>query len=684
MFYLQSVRSMYCRIISALVFLLFLFSATTASAQGNPITTGSGYCLNFTANLGTGYVDLGSLAALDTGNFSIEMWVNVNACKGDPAFFSNKDWSSGNNPGMVFDVHDNGKRLRINLKAGNSTFQNIILPINAIGRGWFHLAVTLDRNTYLKIYIDGILKSSTYLDKGLVGSFTSPYTYKLGQDGTGAYSDDNGVPIPYDGKLDELRIWKTERTEDEIKENMCRKISPLSPNLYAYYTFDASSGDTVKDLKNTNSGKWVKGVAGSWKVSGAPIGDTSVQLYPESGDWDNKELLLTDALFGSMKIKNVQAVEGVQLYKVNGKPNSVKGLNTFSDNGIYYGVYLAGITTSTTYDASLDYSTYPKALADENNLKLFVRNQNSDQTWSEYLGTTDVTKKTVTKQGVKKRREYLLGTKTGTSCAASTAFTIGTQTDTSCVIGWTSAASQWNTEWGTEGFELGTGHAKQNTSSNPQTATGLQHGSFYEFYVQDKCSTSSESYWVGPFLFYPQSCLSPSNFLASKITDKSVLLTWKGNGYKSDVEWGLLGFTLGQGIPDSTFTDSLLLTGLAANTTYAYYVKTNCPAGSNNFNGPFTFKTLDKIGVDENELLHNLSIYPNPGDGIVTVLVNTPAKKIDIRIYNVLGEEMIRAGEINKNGSIKQTFDLHDLHKGMYFIRITDGVQSATKSLIIQ
>lgn len=683
--YSISPASVHKRTIFSILFSLLLFSAEQLAAQGNPANTGSGYCLDFTANMSNGsYVDIGSLAAIDTGNFSIEMWVNVNACKGDPAFFANKDWSSGNNPGIVFDVHDNGTKLRINLKPANSTFQNVIIPINAIGRGWFHLAVTLDRATYLKVYIDGILKSSTYFENGLNGSFASAYTYKLGQDGTGAYSDDNNVPLPYDGKLDEVRIWKVERTIEEIQENMCKKLSAAEPDLYAYYTCDATSGDVVSDLKNKNQGKWTKGIPASWKVSGAAIGDTSIALYPESQDWSGKELLLNDAAFGNMKIKNVLGMEGMHLYKVNSKPNSITGLNTFSDNETYYGVFRAGATSSETYDAVLDYTPYIKAVSDESNLKLFVRNQNSDHIWSDHLALADPSKKNVTSHGVKGRREYMLGTKAGIACSASTAFTMGTQTDTSCVVGWTSTSGKWNTEWGAQGFELGTGHNTANTAINPQTVKGLQHGSFYEFYVQDKCSTSSDSYWIGPFLFYPQSCLSPSNYLASNITDKSALLTWKGNGYKSDVEWGLLGFTLGQGIPDSTFTDSLELKGLSPNTSYAYYVKSNCPSGSNSYNGPFTFKTLGKSGVNENELFRNLSIYPNPSGGEFTLLVNTTVKQLAIHIYNTLGKEIFNANEINRNGSIKQMYELSTLPKGVYFISVSDGKDIATQSLIIQ
>jgi hypothetical protein len=667
------------------LFLCILWAAAPIKAQGNPATTGSGYCIDFTPNIANNnYVDLGSLTAIDTGNFSIEMWVNVNACKNDPPFFSNKDWSSGNNTGIVFDVHDNGTKLRVNLKTNTSSFQNIIIPINGIGRGWFHLAVTLDRQTYLKIYIDGVLKSALYMMTPLAGSFASAYTYKLGQDGTGNYTDDNGLPIHYDGKLDEIRIWKTERSIADIRNNMCKKISPLASGLYAYYNCDATTGDSLKDLTGHHPGKWIKGVADSWKLSGAAIGDTSVNLYPNDVNWDNLMLRLSDTLLGACIVKNILTTTGLHLYQVKSLPNSLNGLKTYPANANYFGIYMADPTPSSTCEVDLDYSNYTAAVTDRFNLKLFTRNQNSDHTWSEFLAQQDLAGNILAKKPMNSiKREFILGTKAGLSCPAPSELIMSNQTDSSCMVGWTTGGSnQWDTEWGIKGFELGTGNYATITT-NPQTVNGLKKGSFYEFYVQDKCS-STTSYWVGPFSIYPQSCLSATDFKATQITDKSVLLSWKGNGSKSDVEWGLVGFTLGQGIPDSTFNDTLLLKGLASNTTYAYYVKSNCANGSNAYNGPFIFKTKVKDGIAENELLNAIRIFPNPSAGEFTMLVNTESKTLNVRIFNVLGKEIYQALEINKNGVIRQTYHLNEYPKGIYFITVTNGIAVATKSIVIE
>ena len=684
MFQLSS-RSCYCSLM-VFFFLTGIFATHSMYAQGNKASIGSGYCLDFTPNkANSNHVDLGALTAIDTGNFSIEMWVNVKGCVKDPPFFSNKDWSSGNNPGIVFDIHDNGSKLRVNLKTNTSTFQNLIIPINTIDRGWFHLAVTLDRNSYLKIYIDGIEKNSLYFNSPLSGSFASPYTYKLGQDGTGNYTDENALPLQYDGKLDEIRIWKKERTEEEIQRDMCKRIPPHATDLYAYYSCDTVEGTVVKDLTGAHTGKWIKGVADSWTVSGAAIGDTSIQLYPQDTDWNGVSLRLSDTLLGAVTVKNILATTGLHIYKVNSVPNFTGGLPVYPGNANYYGVYLAGATNSASYDLTFDYTNYATAVADKSNLKLFTRNQNSDHLWSEYMAEPVVTNNIVYKQHLTTKREYILGTKAGLSCLAPYSLFMNNQTDSSCMVSWvTGGASEWNTQWGIQGFELGTGN-NASSADNPRKINGMKKGKRYDFYVQDKCSSTSTSYWVGPFSIYPQTCLSATNYMATQITDKSALLTWKGNGTKSDVEWGLLGFTLGQGIPDSTFNDTLLLKGLAPNTSYAYFVKTNCPAGSNPYNGPFTFKTQPKPGgIEENELSRSLSVYPNPSNGELTIQVTTVAKKVMVQLYNATGEEVFNAMESTKNGAINQFYQLNTFTKGLYFLTISDGINRATKPVVIQ
>ncbi len=67
----------------------------------------------------------------------------------------------------------------------------------------------------------------------------------------------------------------------------------------------------------------------------------------------------------------------------------------------------------------------------------------------------------------------------------------------------------WNIEWGTAGFNLGTGNIVSDLTSIIYSLDGLSDNTEYEFYVQELCSNSFLSTWTGPFSFTTSS-LPPS------------------------------------------------------------------------------------------------------------------------------------------------------------------------------
>ncbi len=80
-------------------------------------------------------------------------------------------------------------------------------------------------------------------------------------------------------------------------------------------------------------------------------------------------------------------------------------------------------------------------------------------------------------------------------CVAPTALAINNVSGTSVSLGWISGgASNWQIEYGTPGFTLGTG-TLLNASSNPFRVTGLSPLTSYEFYIRDSCGATSLSMW---------------------------------------------------------------------------------------------------------------------------------------------------------------------------------------------
>ncbi len=96
---------------------------------------------------------------------------------------------------------------------------------------WHHIAGTYDTLTNeMRLYINGIL----------VGSTTSTEADAGGIHNIGTHSGDASVALSdfFNGKMDEVRIWKVARTQTEIREAMHRSLDGTEPHLAVYYQFD--------------------------------------------------------------------------------------------------------------------------------------------------------------------------------------------------------------------------------------------------------------------------------------------------------------------------------------------------------------------------------------------------------------------------------------------------------------
>ena len=90
------------------------------------------------------------------------------------------------------------------------------------------------------------------------------------------------------------------------------------------------------------------------------------------------------------------------------------------------------------------------------------------------------------------------------------------------------------------------------------------------------------------------SCPTPTALTATTITQNSAVLGWTATGATTyDIEFGVNGFTP-TGTPTVTgVTNPYTKTGLAANTTYDYYVRSNCPGPlTSTWSAKKTFTTL--------------------------------------------------------------------------------------------
>ncbi|MCP4365055.1 MAG: T9SS type A sorting domain-containing protein, partial [Planctomycetes bacterium] len=89
---------------------------------------------------------------------------------------------------------------------------------------------------------------------------------------------------------------------------------------------------------------------------------------------------------------------------------------------------------------------------------------------------------------------------------------------------------------------------------------------------------------------------------------------------------------------------------------------------------------INTVGVSENNLINELSIYPNPTKDLFTVNFNNFDSDSRIIICTVIGNEIINQQIIDN----KTIIDLKNYSKGIYFVKIKNGNNTLTKKIMKQ
>ncbi len=116
-------------------------------------------------------------------------------------------------------------------------------------RQWTHVAGTYSQSLgQVKLYINGILSLTKNIGSVVVNHTSiNPLIGAYFQQGS--TTDTRGH---FNGKIDEVRLWYSVRSEADIRDNMCKTLNTPQANLIAYYRFDEFSGTTVLDASGHN------------------------------------------------------------------------------------------------------------------------------------------------------------------------------------------------------------------------------------------------------------------------------------------------------------------------------------------------------------------------------------------------------------------------------------------------
>ena len=162
---------------------------------------------NTNNNINLGAINYGS--GDTTMDFSFAYWFKSSDTRSDPTVVSNKDWTSGGNPGYYVG-HTNSGSFRLNFKADG---QGRIDPFGAkVSDGqWHYLVVTLDRHsgTYI-FYMDGERKEISSNPNTALQSIEAGFPTRIGSDGRRQYG--------YFGLLNEFMMFDKALSAAEVVE----------------------------------------------------------------------------------------------------------------------------------------------------------------------------------------------------------------------------------------------------------------------------------------------------------------------------------------------------------------------------------------------------------------------------------------------------------------------------------
>jgi hypothetical protein len=151
----------------------------------------------------------------------------------------------------------------------------------------------------------------------------------------------------------------------------------------------------------------------------------------------------------------------------------------------------------------------------------------------------------------------------------------------SAIINWLQENGSTATlEYGVSGFSLGSG--TQISSTQSFEVNGLDAGTAYDVYLNAICDNGETSDFAGPFSFTTEACFIPSlTIFEIQATSIEIGFNLVGDGYNVEFEYGISGFTLGDGISFQTDNANggfvmFTLPDLIPETIYDIYAKSIC------------------------------------------------------------------------------------------------------------
>jgi hypothetical protein len=101
--------------------------------------------------------------------------------------------------------------------------------------------------------------------------------------------------------------------------------------------------------------------------------------------------------------------------------------------------------------------------------------------------------------------------------------------------------------------------------------------------------------------------------------------------------------------------------------------------------GIFKFNGTVVSGLKDAEFSKNLSVFPNPSNGLVQVkLDNGTGSNVTINVTDALGRSVFTKTESMNGGSFNKQIDLNHLGKGVYMLQVQTGENNTMRKIVIE
>ena len=183
-----------------------------------------------------------------TGSWTVEFWIKRNAAGiGDlPVVIGSRPWSSATDKGWSVALASGSSfKVSAHFADGTTGFDSPAAQSTAgVTAGtWQHWAVVFDRSqNRVVFYRNGALDNT-------VQGLTYP-TGSVDQADDILIGKDPGLTRVLDATVDDIRVWNTARTSQQIADNFKNELLGTETNLQAYWNFDAGNANDLTPKAN--------------------------------------------------------------------------------------------------------------------------------------------------------------------------------------------------------------------------------------------------------------------------------------------------------------------------------------------------------------------------------------------------------------------------------------------------